>query len=190
MKVRAFVSAAALWLAAIPLALPEAAADAPAGQMTWGVHTTLVPTYFDPAETIIGTSYMMLYGLHDALVKPMPGKSMAPSLAESWTVSPDGLVYEFVLRRGALFHNGEPVTAEDARFSFERYRGVFAKTFKDRVAGLETPDARHFGVRLKRPWPDFMIYYGMYSASAARNCLARPGSAWGAGGAPATITAT
>ena len=53
--------------------------------MTWGVHTTLVPAYFDPAETIIGTSFMVLYGLHDALVKPMPGKSVAPSLAESWT---------------------------------------------------------------------------------------------------------
>ena len=89
------------------------AAGAPDGHMTWGVHTTLVPTYFDPAETTIGTSYMVLYGLHDALVKPMPGKTMAPSLAESWTLSPDGLSYDFVLRKGARFHNGEPVTAED-----------------------------------------------------------------------------
>jgi len=39
-------------------------------------------------------------------------------------VSPDGLVYEFVLRRGARFHNGEPVRAEDVKFSFERYRGM------------------------------------------------------------------
>ena len=37
-----------------------------------------------------------------------------PALAESWAVSPDGLTYEFVLRRGVKFHNGEPVTAEDA----------------------------------------------------------------------------
>jgi peptide/nickel transport system substrate-binding protein len=143
-----------------------ARAQAPAGQMTWGVHTTLVPTYFDPGETLIGTSYMMLYALHDALVKPMPGKNLAPSLAESWTVSPDGLVYEFVLRRDARFHNGDPVTAEDARFSFERYRGIYAKTLRDHVAALETPDPRHFRVRLKQPWPDFLIYYGLYSASA------------------------
>ena len=100
---------------------------APEGQMTWAVHTTLVPSYFDPAETIIVTPFMVLYGSHDALVKPMPGKSMAPSLAESWTVSRDGLVYEFVLRKGARFHNGDPVTAEDAKFSFERYKGVFAQ---------------------------------------------------------------
>ena len=76
--------------------------------MTWGVHTTLVPAYFDPAETLAGTTFMVLYGLHDALVKPMPGKSVAPSLAESWSVSPDGLVYEFVLRKGAQVPQRRP----------------------------------------------------------------------------------
>ena len=128
--------------------------------MTWGVHTTLVPSYFDPAETLAGTPFMVLYGLHDALVKPMPGKTVAPSLAESWTVSPDGLVYEFVLRKGAKFHTGEAVTADDVKFSFERYRGVFAKTLKDRVAAVETPDPGHVRFRLRQPWPDFMTYYG------------------------------
>src|SRR6267142_426374 len=112
-------------LAALLGTAPVAAA--PDGQITWGVHTTLVPAYFDPAETIIGTSFMVLYGLHDALVKPLPGKGVAPALAESWTVSADGLVYDFVLRKGAHFHNGEPVTAEDAKFSWERYRGIHGK---------------------------------------------------------------
>jgi peptide/nickel transport system substrate-binding protein len=157
---------AVLLVVALVFTVGPADAAPPEGQVTWGVHTTLVPTYFDPAETIIGTSFMVLYGLHDALVKPMPGKSMALSLAESLTVSPDGLVYDFVLRKGARFHNGDPVTAEDAKFSFERYRGIYAKTLKERVAALETPDPLRFRVRLKQPWPDFMIYYGMYSASA------------------------
>src|SRR5678815_507479 len=94
------------------LAASAPAGAAPEGQVTWGVHTTLVPSYFDPAETLIGTPFMVLYGLHDALVKPMPGKTIAPSLAESWTVSPDGLVYEFVLRKGAEFYTGAPVTAD------------------------------------------------------------------------------
>src|SRR5215475_14429549 len=116
------------------------AGAAPEGQMTWGVHTTLVPSYFDPAETTLGTAFMVLNGLHDALVKPMPGKAMAPSLAESWRVSPDGLVYDFVLRKGTRFHNGEPVTAEDVLFSFERYRGIYARTLKERVAAVEAPD--------------------------------------------------
>ena len=113
---------------------PVGRSEAPAGQITWAVHTTLVPTYFDPAETTIITSFMVLYALHDGVVKPMPGKPLAPSLAESWSVSPDGLVYEFVLRRGVKFHNGEP--AEDVKFSFERYRGIFARGLKDKVNGV------------------------------------------------------
>jgi peptide/nickel transport system substrate-binding protein len=141
-------------------------AAAPEGQVTWGVHTTLVPAYFDPAETTIGTSFMVLYGIHDALVKPLPGKSVAPALAESWSVSPDGLVYDFVLRKGVTFHNGEPVTAEDAKFSFERYRGIHAKTLKERVAAVEALDGR-LRIRLRQPWPDFMTYYGTVTTSAA-----------------------
>src|SRR2546427_7175781 len=88
------------------LALGARPADAvPEGQMTWAVHTTLVPSWFDPAENIQGTPFMVLSATHDALVKPMPGKSMALSLADSWSASPDGLVYEFVLRKGVKFHN-------------------------------------------------------------------------------------
>jgi peptide/nickel transport system substrate-binding protein len=81
----------------------------PSGQLTVGVHVTLSPTWFDPAETPgIITPFMFLYALHDALVKPMPGKTLTPSLAESWSESPDGLTYEFLLRAGVTFHNGDP----------------------------------------------------------------------------------
>jgi peptide/nickel transport system substrate-binding protein len=149
-----------LFLLAIALIAPAPAAAAPEGQMTWAIHTTLVPSWFDPAEMIQQTPFLVLSATHDALVKPMPGKTMAPSLAESWTVSTDGLVYEFVLRKGIKFHNGEPVTAEDAKFSFERYRGVYAKTLKERVAAVETPDPGRLRIRLKQPWPDFMTFYG------------------------------
>jgi peptide/nickel transport system substrate-binding protein len=82
----------------------------PEGQITWAQHTTLVPGWLEPGESLILSG--PLYALHDALVKPMPGKDMAPSLAESWTTSADGLVYEFVLRAGVTFHDGEQVTAE------------------------------------------------------------------------------
>src|SRR5207253_11436421 len=152
-------------LAAILAVAPVAAASE--GRVTWAVHTTLVPAYFDPAETLIGTSFMVLYGLHDALVKPLPGKSVAPALAESWTVSPDGLVYEFVLRKGTTFHNGEPVTADDVKFSFDRYRGVSARVLKEKVAAVETPDPRRVRFRLKQPWPDFMAFYGTPATGAA-----------------------
>src|SRR5216684_2044284 len=143
------------------LASPGAGAAAgPEGQLTWAVHISLAPTWFDPAETPgMITPYMVLYALHDALVKPMPGQPRAPGLAESWSVSKDGLVYEFVLRKGALFHNGDPVTADDVKFSLERYRGTAVKALKERVAGVETPDPGRVRIRLKQPWPDFLTFY-------------------------------
>src|SRR5437899_1328753 len=139
---------------------PSAGAAAPEGQMTWAVHISLAPTWFDPAETSgIITPFMVLYALHDSMLKAMPGNPLAPSLAESWSMSPDGLVYEFVLRKGVKFHNGDPVTAEDVKFSVERYRGASAKPLKESVAAVETPDPGRVRVRLKRPWPDFMTFY-------------------------------
>jgi hypothetical protein len=87
------------------------AQGAPEGEMRFALYVTILPAWFDPGETGPGnlTSFWMLYALHDALVKPMPGNPMAPSLAEAWTESPDKRVYEFKLRAGLKFYNGEPV---------------------------------------------------------------------------------
>src|SRR5258705_13398972 len=132
-------------------------AAAPEGQLIWGVHISLAPTWFDPAETPgVITPFMVMYALHDAMLKPMPDNALAPSLAESWSASEDGLSYDFVLRKGAKFHTGEAVTAEDVKFSFERYRGTSHDMMKERVAAVETPDAEHVRFRLKKPWPDFV----------------------------------
>src|SRR5262245_48919383 len=98
---------------------------APDGQITIGSHVSLAPIWFDPAETSsIITPFMMMYAMHDAIAKAMPASSMAPCLAESWTMAADGLSYTFALRPSAKFHNGEPVTSQDVKFSFERYRGA------------------------------------------------------------------
>ena len=60
-------------LLGIVVATP-ARSEPPAGQLTWAVHVSLAPSWFDPAETTgIITPFMFLYALHDALVKPMPG---------------------------------------------------------------------------------------------------------------------
>src|SRR5262252_5076560 len=131
----------------------SAIAGGPAGQLTWGVHVTLAPSWFDPAETPgVITPFMQLYALHDAMIKPMPGNPQTPSLAESWTASEDSLTYEFVLREGTKFHNGDPITAEDVKFSFERYKGASYSLMKERVAAVETPDTRHVRFTLKKPW--------------------------------------
>jgi peptide/nickel transport system substrate-binding protein len=130
------------------------------------VHVSLAPVWFDPAEVSgIITPFMVLYALHDAMVKPMPGRSPAPSLAEAWTASEDGLTFDFVVRQGAHFHNDDPVTADDVRFSFERYHGASHELLKERVASVDVSDPRNVRFKLKQPWPDFLTFYA--SASAA-----------------------
>src|SRR5579872_2678095 len=90
---RDLVALGALGLAAgAPVRLLAAAQ----GELTWGIHVSLAPVWFDPAEsTGIITPFMVLYALHDAMVKPMPGKILAPSLAESWQMAEDGKSYDF-----------------------------------------------------------------------------------------------
>src|SRR6478672_662205 len=149
-------------------ALRPAKAASPAGQLTVGVHITLAPTWLDPAETAgIITPFMMLYALHDAVLKPLPEAHPASSLAESWSATEGGLSYEFILRKGAKFHNGEPVTAEDVKFSFDRYRGGAAALLHARVARVEIPDARRVRMVLKQPWADFMTFYASPATGAA-----------------------
>jgi peptide/nickel transport system substrate-binding protein len=146
---------------------PDARAQAkPEGEMRWALYVTLSPQWFDPAEVIgVLTPFWVMYALHDALVKPMPGKMLAPSLAESWTVSPDQRVYEFKLREGLTFHNGDPFTSEDVKFSFERAKG--AKLLQARVREVVLVDRYRVRFQLAEPWPDFMTFYGTLATSAA-----------------------
>ena len=98
MSHRASSSLAAIVVVALLGAVAIApAAAAPAGQLTWAVHTSLAPTWFDPAEPpSLITPFMVLYAMHDALVKFMPGAPQGKSLAEAWSVGKDGLFSEQV----------------------------------------------------------------------------------------------
>jgi peptide/nickel transport system substrate-binding protein len=138
----------------------------PKGQMIHAIHFTIAPTYFEPAETTGITSFLFLYALHDALVKSMPDNPLAPSLAESWSESEDGLTYEFKLRQGVTFHNGDPLTAGDVKFSFERYRGSSATLYKEKVKEVEIVNPHLVRFHLKEPWPDFMAFFGTPTTSA------------------------
>ena len=81
--------------------------------MAWAIHVTIAPTWFDPAEPPgLITPFMFFYALHDALIKPMPDGPMSPCLARQWQESANGRSYDFMLRQGVTFHNGEPFTAE------------------------------------------------------------------------------
>jgi peptide/nickel transport system substrate-binding protein len=143
------------------------AQSTPEGQLIIAFDSSIVPAFLDPAETPGGGQFVFLYALHDALIKPLPGNTMAPCLAESWTESPDGLVYEFTLRPGLQFHNGEAFTAEDVKFSFERYRGTSAKLLKERVKAIDIVDPHRLRFVLYAPWPDFLTFYATTATGAA-----------------------
>jgi len=144
---------------------PAPAQPKPEGEMRWALYVTLPPAWFDPGEVVgVITPFWVLYALHDALVKPMPGNHLTPSLAESWTVSPDQTVYEFKLREGLKFHNGDAFTAEDVKFSFERAKG---KLLHEKVKEVVIVDPYRVRFVLHEPWPDFMIFYGTFASGAA-----------------------
>ena len=152
-------------LVAVGSAAPAAAQQKPDGEMRFAMYVTLAPAWYDPAE-VLGfiTPFWIQYALHDALVKPMPGNLSAPSLAESWTVSPDQRTYEFKLREGIKFHNGDPFTAEDVKFSFGRIK---TKILRDKVRDVEVAAPNRVRFHLHEAWPDFMTFYGTLASGAA-----------------------
>src|SRR5579883_1987019 len=166
---RQTTSSLVLLLGGSSLAAPRAVAEtrAPSGRVVMAWHVTIAPSWFDPSTAPPQiTPFGMLYAIHDALVRPYPGQKMGPSLAESWTESEDGRIYEFRLRPNLKFHNGDTLTTEDVQFSFERYRGAAAKLLHERVKQVEIVDPRIVRFHLDTPWPDFMTFFGT-TASAA-----------------------
>jgi len=165
---RCLVAVGMVFAAALGFAAPAVAADpAPAGKLVIAWHVTIAPSWFDPSTAPPQiTPFGMLYAIHDALVRAYPGQKMGPALAESWDESEDGLTYEFKLRPGLTFHNGDKLTTEDVKFSFERYRGAGASSLKEHLKDVEIVDPRVIRFHLKEAWPDFMTFYGTTATAA------------------------
>jgi peptide/nickel transport system substrate-binding protein len=164
--VRVVVGVALGVLLAGGLVGPVEAQPKPEGEMRWALYVTVAPAWLDPGE-VQGfiTPFWIQYALHDALVKPMPGNIMTPSLAESWTLSPDQRTYEFKLRHGVKFHNGDPFTAEDVKFSFLRAKS--SRVLKEKVREIEIVDPYRIRFHLHEPFPDFMAFYGTLATASS-----------------------
>lgn len=78
----------------------------------------------DPHKPVDFPGSILMFNLYDFLVRPMAGGGLQPSVAESWDISEDGLVYTFHIRDGITFHDGSELTAEDVVFSANRMLGM------------------------------------------------------------------
>src|SRR5262249_3481956 len=124
------------------------------GEMRWGLHVTVPARWLDPAETeSFSTPYMVLYAVHDAMVKPMPAGMTTPSLAEALNESKDHPTFTVALRK-------------DVKFSFERYKGASATLLKEKVKEVQVASPTQVRFVLKEPWPDFMLFYGTTASGA------------------------
>lgn len=107
----------------------------------------------------------VLLHVAEGLVAPRHDGSIAPMLAQSWKVSPDGRTYTFALRHAVRFHNGAPMTSADVVWSLRRYLspathwrclGEFTDRGIARVVAIDAPDAYTVEVSLDRPAPLFL----------------------------------
>ena len=152
--IRAF---AALCLMLVPLAAQAQKDSVVIGQ-------TLEPPTLDPtagpAQAIREVTYLNIY---EGLLRIDRAGKLQPLLAESWTISPDNLVYTFKLRRGVTFHDGSEFNASDVKFTFDRamapdstnaQKWIFAP-----IGSIETPDPATVAITLKQPAGNFL--YGL-----------------------------
>ncbi|MEM3192794.1 MAG: ABC transporter substrate-binding protein [Candidatus Parvarchaeota archaeon] len=122
--------------------------------MTWANVPNL-----DPAVGEDEASLTALANIYDSLVFPTPTGGVAPDLAISWTISPNGLVYTFNLRPSVLFHNGNTVTAQDVVFSMERLLAMgqgLSYLFAPYIANVSAPSNSTVIFTLKAPYGPFL----------------------------------
>lgn len=109
---------------AAPAASGDAAPSAPAaaaeGDKVLNVMVEVEVESLDPQVATDGTSFEVMANFTDGLTQMDADGAAIPAIAESWDVSPDGTVYTFHLREDANWSNGEPVTADDFIFAWQR----------------------------------------------------------------------
>jgi peptide/nickel transport system substrate-binding protein len=128
------------------------------GTLIWGERTK--PTIINPILTSYSASAFLLDLIFSHLVRLNARGEIEPDLAESWDISPDGLVYTFYLRKGVKFHDGQECTAFDVKFTYDkilepRIKSPFRSSFEI-VEEFKTLDKYTFQVVLKRPSNTFI----------------------------------
>ena len=131
---------------------------------------TLEPPILDPTQGAAQAIKEVTYGnIFEGLVAQDRGARIVPKLAESWTISPDNLVYTFKLRPGVKFHDGTDFTSADVKFSFERAVAPESKNATKKVfapiTSIETPDPLTVKITLKEVSANFLFGLSFGDAS-------------------------
>jgi len=138
----------------------EARGGKPRGTLTIAQHFALDPGWLDPLEHIFALTMQTYdYLVHDALIKPMPQGELTYSLAEHAEMTADHLRAAFRLRPGLKFHDGEPLTTADVKWTYENYKGAYVKLFRDKLEHIQVVDDRTIIFHFKQPFLEFMELY-------------------------------
>ena len=125
-------------------------------------------TTFDPIKTAQNIDFWVFSNVYDVLVRvDKTGTKLEPGLAESWTMSDDGLTYTFKIR-DAKFSDGSPLTADDAAYTLTRIRDDEGSLWSDSykiIASAEATDDRTLVVKLNSPSAPFLSTLAMPGAS-------------------------
>jgi peptide/nickel transport system substrate-binding protein len=141
-------------------AVIEKARGKPMGKLTVAQHFALDPGWLDPLEHIYAlTQQTYDYLVHDALIKPMPQGETTYSLAEHAEMTADFRKAAFRLRPGLKFHDGQPLTTADVKWTYENYKGSHAKIFRDKLEQIQIVDDRTIVFHFKAPFLEFMELY-------------------------------
>jgi ABC-type transport system substrate-binding protein len=159
---------------------------------------TTEPTTMDPARVEDGPTIDLLFHLYEGLVQWNEQSQVVGNLAESWTVSPDGLLYTFNIKKGVKFHNGDPLTAQDFLYSINRAldpktQSTVAGTYLNDILGapdvlakkattakgIEAPDDYTLKITLDKPKPYFLSKLTYPTAYAVnRRSIEEGGAKW------------
>src|SRR5512132_794412 len=149
-------------VAAAVMALSSPAGAQAKGKLVLAWHAGFASRWLDPQEHDgTATPDNLFTALHDALIKNQGTQLYAHlALAERFTFAADAKSATFTLRKGIKFHNGDPVTPQDVKFSYENYRGAKADVFKKKTERIEVVDDRTVRFVFKEPFLDFAILFG------------------------------
>jgi peptide/nickel transport system substrate-binding protein len=130
----------------------------------------------DPEANSVNESIWLDQNLYSRLLQPnSTGTGLLPDLAQTWTITPDGLTYTFHLRTDAKFSNGSPVTASDVVYSIARAR-AFAGGWGfllTAVKSLSAPDAHTVVITLSQPHAPLLADLAMYAYSVVPESLVK-----------------